>query len=165
MAIIGLLASLGLAALMGCQSPSDLRFESVRALGGRALVPGKAFLVAFQLSNYGEHPVDLWTPGSVEGDLTFRAILRRKGETITLVPQPIPRAAGVPSLRTIEPGKTLNVQFDLGTWKANAPLSAGEGTLTLILENRDRMIGSFGPAWVGKIESKPIAIRVDSKAP
>lgn len=165
MAILGLLASLGLAALIGCQSPSDLRIEDVRNLGGRAFVSGRAFLVSFHLKNAGDQPVDLWVPGSVEGDLRFRAILQREGKTTTLVPQPVPRAAGVPSLVRIEPGKSLDVQVDLGTWKSAAPLSDGEATLVLVLENRDRMIGSFGPAWVGKIESKPIDLRVESKGP
>ncbi|MCZ7581316.1 MAG: hypothetical protein M5U21_10935 [Fimbriimonadaceae bacterium] len=163
MAIIGLLASLGLAALIGCQSPSDLRIENVRSLGGRPFILGKAFLVSFRLTNTGDQPVDLWAPGSVEGDLMFRAILQGEGKATTLVPQPIPRAAGIPSLVRIEPGKSLAVQYDLGAWKSAVPLLDGEATLMLVLENRDRMIGRFGPTWVGTIESKPIALRVDSK--
>ena len=122
-------------------------------LGRKAV--GRPFLVQILLANEGDGPIRLWDPKSTEGMGCPSVVLTDSaGKATVLKPVPMPRAGGVPTFVTLDPGKTLILELELLRLVGPMSLAPGRYTLTAIYQNRFESSGQVANVWTGKIQGE-----------
>lgn len=133
-------------------------------LGPQAI--GRPFLAVVVLGNLGGQPIAVWDPHNTEGMGCLSVVLTdERGNSHQLKRIPTPRAGGLPTTRTLQPRQTITLELELLRAVPRESLPPGAYRLTAVYENKLPAQPPGGPVWIGRIESKPRAIRIVWPAP
>lgn len=124
---------------------------------------GRPFMARLLLVNQGTVPVTIWDYKNSEGAQDPGVILTDKnGKETILRPPPIERAAGVPTVITIQPHQVLPIDLELLRLIGERGLPSGKSSLKGFYENKLKNDGTFikTPVWLGRIESEPVEITI-----
>jgi hypothetical protein len=139
----------------------DLPDGKTWTLGQRGI--GRPFMAVLLLSNEGQTPIKLWDHKNSEGAQSPGVILTdAKGQETILRPAPIARAAGFPTVETLQPHGVIGIELELLRLIGQRGLPPGAYKLKGIYENKLKNETDFikGEVWTGRIESAPVEIAI-----
>ncbi len=124
---------------------------------------GKPFMARLLLDNRGKTPVTIWDYRNTEGSSAPGVTLTdAQGNSTILRPPPMERAAGVPTVITIQPTQVIAIELELLRLVGERDLPPGKYKLSAFNENKFKNASPFVKAevWMGHIEAEPVEITI-----
>ena len=124
---------------------------------------GRPFEATLLLDNQGKTPVMIWDYKNSEGAQCPGVILTdAKGNKTVLQPPPIARAAGMPTVITIQPHGVIRIELELLRLIGERGLPPGRYQLRGFYENKLKNEFDFIKAevWTGRLESEAVEIEI-----
>lgn len=137
---------------------NDVRITSATPV---SLAGDPVLSIRATLKNRGKHPLKLWDPNNTEGSACLFAKLQSaSGPTVELQSLTIPRAGGVPTSITLEPGGTITLNANFGASLRVRRPAPGNYALTFIYRNSLASSGPVRAVWTGSVSSRAIKINL-----